>query len=163
MRKSKRECRIEIAKDAIKHLNLKNFKIAQGAYCLIKNLYSGLEVLEEVELQSILPKIKCNVCALGASMISLVRLYDNFKVRKDTILISRLNIINALKKYFSFYQLCLIESAFERCCYNDYYDFSFSNKAIRRAIAFGERFTNPKDRFEAIMKNIIDNDGLFKP
>lgn len=81
-------------------------------------------------------------------------------------------IPNSFNKYFSLTQLVLIENAFELG--NGFWNLGNNTgagdkirkknkKEVIKAIAFGNKFPDVKDRLVAIMYNIIANDGMFKP
>jgi hypothetical protein len=67
---------------------------------------------------------------------------------------------DVLAKWFSREQLDLIECAFERSVTFDTGGSSYRSRV--RALGFGDRYLDPRDRLEAIMQNIVDN-GRFIP
>jgi len=79
----------------------------------------------------------------------------------------RENIVEAFHGTFSDRQLNLIETAFEkRYCFADpaYDDDQASAPELyAAAIQFGEDHRNSRDRLQAIMQNIVDHKGTFKP
>lgn len=110
-------------------------------------------------------KVKnCQVCALGSMFISAVNLYDDIKFKADDACASAAFEDldkSPLKKYFSVHELKIIEAAFEGndgCHFDD-----LSGKDAAVAFAYHEIFKTHKDRLSAIMKNIIRNNGVFKP
>jgi len=157
----------KIAKDVLKHLN--SFRrVETGTY--ISGEVPQLEGAEKNEnAQDYVDTIteKCDVCALGACMLSFVRLYDD--VTLDDLnyrSISNYELIEAtfptIKKKlltaFSAKQLILIESAFEKESINNTLCID-----VEDAISFGEAYPNNTDRLKAIMENIVENKGKFKP
>ena len=122
---------------------------------------------------------QCSCCALGGMFMSCT-LYNNnttleglcysgddignalYKRNPDS------NIPNGLDKFFSVTQLRLIEQTFEgnngvvASGEADDNGGTF-DKFSPKAEAFYNKYKKPKDRLIAIMQNIIDNDGTFKP
>ena len=173
--------RIKIAKDVIKHLFDERMKVETGNYCRID---SPIYYESGTELQSLLYKVTCKVCALGAAMLSHVRLHDNFKLRHALMHkvhndIHDTEINYELEKYFTKTQLGLIEVAFESRMglYFRSLDYTYWSKTrdqilaqegykigmVRKAAEFGSGFSSDMERLRAIMQNIIDNDGHFCP
>jgi hypothetical protein len=117
-----------------------------------------------------LPRLqKCHVCALGACLISQVKLFNKMSISKlvvedrsnpkhQAIDPNRQIISKLLSKFFCQSQLDLIESAFE--IGGDYY--SQAPYSVD-AEDFGRNYDDPKKRLKAIMANIIVNDGEFCP
>ena len=136
-------------------------------------------------------KIKpfCQVCALGAAFLSQVKLKldDGFKFSTQSVYTDPDTVVANLGSFFSMSQMVLIESAFE--CQKGYTISAMSHiaqskmlnsAAYRKAIKFGISYTDlahdymdaeslcydderSVERLKAIMKNIVDNAGTFKP
>jgi hypothetical protein len=166
---SKREMATAVAKDVIAQLNrrTKGYEATPGLYVYIECVIPT----NVTDLQDAIPSIenqvgKCNVCALGAAVLSKARLFDNVPIDGEAasyggvISLDYDDCFNGLKDIFSESQLQLIEAAFEGWDEGSWE----TNPAIRRAVAFGEKYIDDdKKRMKAIMQNIIDNDGTFKP
>ena len=121
---------------------------------------------------------ECEVCALGACMLSYARLYDNVPMRDIAafsgdgwdVSADREEIVETMCEVFSGAQLALIESAFERTAMGS---IEASAHALCAAVDFGREHVNmvglasPQDTNTAvlrgIMENIIANDGYFVP
>ena len=71
-------------------------------------------------------------------------------------MIEHSTVISYLKKYFTVPQLNLIEIAFEQ---TEIFKHPLKSKAIK----FGEQYKHPKSRLRAILNNILENNGVFKP
>jgi hypothetical protein len=123
---------------------------------------------------------KCKVCGIGSLMLSAIRYNNNVNWKKcdwtDSSILDEMdyydngdlihsdNDENAyldasknLNKFFSERQLRLIESAFEvRAFHSD-------NQQYVEAEEFGQKFINDKKRLLAIMENVVENKGTFKP
>jgi len=73
-------------------------------------------------------------------------------------------VFDELEKYFSHQQLAAIESAFEQ---RDMFEYEDHAKMSDAEMVWSQDFTRgaktPADRLRAIMNNIIENKGKFKP
>jgi len=192
-RLSNKRKRIEIAKDIIAQIKDKRLVVKAGDWGAVvsrqKNPFEG-------DLRDFFSRPEfdhCEVCAIGALMVSHVRFCDDFSFcaySNRTLLADNGNekIFGKLIKIFgnAFY---LIEIAFELGCgsfmyppyaYGDHDDntlYASANRYNRlmknsntkfleqakRAVEFGKRYITERNRMLAIWKNIIDNDGEFTP
>jgi hypothetical protein len=171
--------RIAIAKDVLK--SLKNGKLVAntGSYCEWDMNSEKMNTLEEgsVELQDLMVGgviESCHVCAIGSIFTSKVMLGDDFRVgiekeyysgsrlRVEDISCSDDKMITALKGIFTESQLRLMEFAFEGndICNNH---LSKPEKFKERLRDFYHNYYSSHERLVAIMKNIIKNEGVFKP
>lgn len=116
----------------------------------------------------------CEVCALGACVLSLVALDNDFDFLKASgESAENFNSLDLdhfrdrLLEVFSPVQLCLIETAFERDEMGardvDNLDSDDLQPWLEAAIKFGNKFGYSSKRLRAIMKNILDNNGVFTP
>lgn len=165
---SKAERRVAVAKDVIYRLK----RNLQKGYLGYGNGKAELpkRVTLEDSVQPYINKVQkqCNACALGSCFLSYIRLENNVKFKdiamfkiEDGILdiyIERYDIEKSLKTIFSEKQMSLIESAFEK-------SYTFGNGLVNmdQAVSFGEGFDINKGRIIAIMENIVENKGTFKP
>ena len=85
------------------------------------------------------PGEPCVACAVGALFVSKYNLFNGKWVDEA----DRFNTSNLLSPYFSNKQMMNIEMAFE--------------------VTWSSEISNNEDRMIAIMQNIIDHDGTFKP
>lgn len=180
---TKKQARVAIANDVLKLLNSRHLKVASSnGYLVVKDNTDIKDIVGDNMLCDAQPSINklvknCEVCALGSAMVSYVRLFDNITLRelgihnsfwdKDEIIIEtdKIDISEKLGDIFSLEQLDMIEAAFERdSTFADYEDKgdSFHNK-INKSLLFGEKYKSDRQRLIAIMQNIVDNDGTFKP
>lgn len=172
MAQKKVDQRVEVAKDVLKHL--RTMKVAHGVYFSNhRNPEIKLDIPESGDLQKYLGKVTkaCNVCALGGMFMSFVRLYDDVQFgsdgddfdcikRNNHITTSRDLITQKLNNAgFSDDQLDLIEAAFE----TEEDDPDYYSKETDPQYWFGSQFKTPKQKLKAIMLNIIQNKGVFKP
>lgn len=173
-KKTRKERRIEILKDALARLRYRDFKFSNG-YLVgsylghIKELFSGTQLQKQTKQ---LEK-NCQVCALGGLFISSVDKFNNLKVDEcdiensyidDSVFwIDRDVVENKLLKYFSQLQLDMIESAFETRYLHLREITTHQEDLCYKAIDFGRRYSTPKERMRAILKNALKNDGIFKP
>lgn len=166
---TKVEMRIAIAKDVLKQLAAKKIKAKQRVYgeFKLKALVKEGDDLQTI-LKTNLKTKSCDACALGAAMISYVRLYDKVKVGEEVhpddyspkeLAMDRPEL--TLGKVFPPEQLDLIEAAFEHDGGLVYY--SVSELELENAKDFGRHFKSSYNRLKAIMGNIVKNKGTFKP
>lgn len=174
---------VAIAKDVLKHL--REIKPSNGIYVdfesgrLTKVL--GNEDLSNKELKPYIPKIRknCHVCALGACFLSHVGLFNKFKIGNMGVLSQEYyetiksrqstgyegdEIKAVMLKSLGKKNIALIESAFEAAEMGDD-DYGRDTDA---AILFGNKYQSGPDggnrkRLKAIMENLIENKGDFKP
>lgn len=175
------EKRVEIAKDVIKQLKNRTIIANTGVYCNFE--YDNIsEDLYKSDVRSNFDKLKsleCNVCALGAILVSNTKFNNGFSfkqlnnVRNDNII--------SLLDYFTDSQLTLIEFAFESWniedlinnyeinkgiyCGKDYTKLDLTYEQIEKACDFNSDIheDEAEERMIRIMKNIIKNEGEFIP
>lgn len=172
-----RRKRISILKDVLKQINVRN--VEKGKYCEIflnsqkKDLYNS-DLKEKIKGN----EKNCEVCALGSLFISKVKLYNEFVVKESDILeqysifrkpnygiyINPKKIHKNLSQYFALEQLNLIESAFENIAryervVNSYENFHRENNCLISVRMFESM--SPKERLIAIVKNMLDNNGVL--
>lgn len=176
-RLSKEGKRVAIAKDVLVQLKAKKIIAKEGSYVSIP--------LKENEvgkqLQDLLPKKKCNCCALGSCFVSLVSIENDFAIKSHNLgqggerngHIGKDDFRSRLKKYFTQFQLDLIETAFEGT--TGYIDGPDNSEQFEKArefyYQFGGEGWDSQDRSDeeseqcliGIMENIITNKGTFKP
>jgi len=136
---------VSIAKDVLKRLRyMRNVK---RGYYFSWNDCGHLTG----DAQPLVPQFEknCKVCAMGACLLSYIRLYDNVKVDDmltaySGISVDSMFIEKTLRDVFSKEQLGLMEHEFE--CSDVY-------KSIE----------DPKKRLRLIMLNIVKNNGTFAP
>lgn len=121
---------------------------------------------------------QCSCCALGGMFMSCT-LYNNHTTASEMDYANAdigaflegdeyVKLSNGLDKFFSLSQLRLIEQTFEgdegvtRSRDSDVNGDDFP-AYTPRAKAFHENYKQPKARLLAIMKNIVANNGTFKP
>ncbi len=168
---TKAQVRVEVAKDVIRSLRLLTvrsgiyFKPA-GSVKLVNSIVSS-----STDSKRVAQKLKkgCEVCALGACFLSSVRLTNKWEFGgfeehwtepEQVRAVEREVLEEKLHKIFTPFQIDLIETAFE-----GYYCTNLANdrSVIGRAISFGSKHYSSTNRLRAIMKNIIRNNGMFKP
>lgn len=176
---------VDIAKDVIRLLDRKQIKSSNDVpSCYVdseqfiyhKPMAKPRSLQRAIKLKSYRP---CQVCALGALFVSYVDQANGVMTNEP---LNDLRTIYAkLRPYFSDKQLALIETAFETRVMRNRDELdpaktgSFlsipdsdtpygGNYAVaQKAARFGMQFEKREDRIRAIMKNIIDNDGKFRP
>lgn len=172
--------RVAIAKDTLEQIKQKFYRPMKDTYLELDFSDNTNEMRGEqvpVKLDELFRKLKeerskCEVCGIGACFVSLVNLGDEVITKKafESEVVEDMDSVDddfmrkKLRKVFTSNQLALIECAFEK-------DFTFDDKSKagvprkkrEAASEFGEAYYDHTDRLVAIMKNIIKNDGTFKP
>lgn len=158
--------RILIARDIIELIKAQLLIATHGYFFKSPNLgYLAASRLflmngQEFILKSIRSKTSCNVCALGAAMVSATRLGNKFNLLD----ISR-DAREELRQIFTREQLHLIEGYFETSAHisietTDYLEENNHFDRIRRFKDFHE---NSTERLLAIWQNVLNNKGIFIP
>lgn len=109
-------------------------------------------------------ELKCQACALGSTLISLVSRENKCTIDHltDGYHFSALagnSHRKRLGKIFSHIQLSLIESAFEIVDKRS----MGAEVDVSAAIEFGKKFKKDSERLVNICLNIVENKGTFKP
>lgn len=130
----------------------------------------------------------CAMCARGAALMSRIRMFNSIKVgdvaylvdddynelsnndlkagEKPTgadLAVHQSSTTKGLAGSFTELELSLIEVAFERTGWLLTSSTVTNRDRLRQAIEFGQQFEDDSDRLLAIMQNIVDNDGVFRP
>lgn len=175
---------VEIARDVINSIKVKEFIPSTTYGNLDWTMICHYNKVDEDDVQEFMlnelnyKKNPCKVCAMGAVMFSKIKLGNGAKL-KD---IGESNdIAIQLEGIFSPSQLRLMELAFEGTYNGNYkdkidadevYDYGLSGEVYKgewlNAHKFYRKFgeETEKDREDciiAIMENIIENNGTFKP
>ncbi len=160
--------RVAIAKDVIQQIKLEKYQIESGIWAAMAPVdLETCEIDQNMLLQGI--PIQCRCCALGAGMLSSMRLANIHSFSEDADL--EADVIPQLGKYFSNKQMAMIEAVFENR-YGDKYgedhvlrEFhsDITDDEYDRLHTFGKRFTDENNRALAIFTNIVKNKGEFIP
>lgn len=161
--------RVLIATDALALIETKAVTAKTGSYFepAVTNSWlwddSGTELPSE-ERVSPLTAIKdrsCTVCALGACFVaSFVHACRKKPSREELEALNREEIMVSLKSVFSSKQLDLMETAFEGGQIGD--EINTASDLVM-ALRFYNSHSGSTNRLKAILTNIIDNCGQFKP
>lgn len=152
---SKAEKRVAVAKDAIAQLLTGGYQASPGTYVRIGDKLG----LESVFGQSI---PQCNVCGIGAALLSEFRLSGGCDALKEGYSNDTRNYYYTQgddSKVFGGKTLRAMEHAFEREGRFGACGASGCTVCVADTLAFVE---NHEARLYAILKNIIDNGGRFK-
>ena len=160
--------RVAIAKDVIADLRAKKLLARAGTYVNL-NTSEDVAVPEDLQEALVCGAVKnCTVCALGAMFVCGVKAMNKAET-EQAYGMDDIDIKQYFEGIFSRDQLCLIETAFEQSIkyIGDYdveaqYDEDKDNSP-HPAVTFGRTYDLDEDRMIAIMKNIIANEGTFKP
>lgn len=173
---SKTQQRIILAKDVILQVKAKVANAVEGQYFDVDD-YGDHDFAYEKnnEFREIVSDVKCEVCAKGALFLSHIVRTNKFSILQSLQQQGHDSIINRLAEIFTKNQLDLIETAFEKeviedknrtLSYPDSRD-KFADVILtdiaKAAVKFGKKYRSENNRLIAIMQNIIDNNGTFKP
>ena len=171
---------VAVAQDVLDHLDALDVKL--GVYM---NGTIPTEVLL-ADRDKVLAAVQknCQVCALGACIISKARVcpdvplasllefvpeYDEDTDPERQVLPTETGITKVLNDVFSEKTMELFEAAFEvdpGHCESVKWEknqSAVSSREVYGAVVFGSRYGNNRDRLKAIMTNIVANGGEFRP
>lgn len=175
--------RVEIAKEVLSLFDRK--KLAPTNFCGGYIEFATPVECDNEELQTVFEEEKaptCTVCAIGAMFMGAVCKFDKFKTKQ--LLISRSDkskhihtpdidvskgFFPYIRKFFSLSQLALIEVAYELSARGVINNKDLRNRKpitdeqVETARSFGSEFGSHELRLRAIMKNVIENKGTFRP
>lgn len=149
--------RVAIAKDVLLSIKTGIVIPTCGNYFSLTKKLDGKTLQEG--LCDVNSPISCKVCGMGAVFVSKVKLGNTFEM--DGSYVSDDEMTENLEGIFSTKQLRLIEHAFEG------FHAGFANitdtEETKCENKFRYKYSEPSERMQAIMKNIIKNNGTFKP
>lgn len=169
MRRPMNKKAVVIARDVLKHL--RGLRLREGWY--IKG--SVCEDISEKSLKEHVDLVQkeCEVCLLGACLLSKIRLYDEVdldaissRTHKTTsfcvdFYVDRDRALRLLFDVFSEEQMDLMETVFEKGIVPFFPE--AGEDELNRAVAFGQRYKTKKACVKAVMENVIANRGYFDP
>jgi hypothetical protein len=153
---------VRVAKDVLQQLKVKKLIATQGKYFDFgATNWSIYDYSKNDDMKHrVAASHTCQVCALGSAICGYANL--NGPVNISTAY-SGTDIKNTLGGVvFTRQNLGEIEPAFEL-------DHAFSDREgvsredACKAVKFGKKYKTPENRLRAIMNNIIQNRGVFKP
>jgi len=162
---TKAEQRVAVAKDVLAQIKQERYVAKTSVYV---ELSRSNEDLEEKPVKENIHKIKkCKVCAIGSTILSIAKFkntidFDDvtnggFSQRADSL----------LGTVFGKKQLALMEACFESLGSHPYarntYNYTLPLEDRTKCINFYQDYRSQTDRLQAIMRNIIKNEGVFKP
>lgn len=160
--------RVAIAKDTLKWLKKGRIKPREG----VVMEYAGIENDQGKDMRDCLKiQDKCEVCERGGLLYSYVMIVNNFlmpeaatswsgrRFLNGTASSEGIEVSNKLEEVFDRKQLMLIEHAFENR-FNERY---LTDQEQESCYIFYNKYKTERGRFVAILNNIIDNKGEFKP
>lgn len=161
-RLSNKRQRIAIAKDVLEQIRLKTYVAVPGTYVDSETLSDLADKAdmdsEDFDLQKALlgNAPECEVCGLGAAFCSMARLGDkvSFEVADAPH--------ESLTPIFGLQQVSLIEYTFEGGDAGGGEE-NLSGEEIQAARRFYRKYPKADKRLAAIFRNIVKNDGTFKP
>lgn len=170
---SKAEKRVAIAKDVIAQVKAKQMKAATGYGYVAFD--SAVTAKPDQCLYEVVDKNRkdCFVCGIGALFCSALKLKNKFDVADlgyhsyeesgsvEIDEISHGTVAKYMKPWFSELQLDLVETAFEG--YTTGLVWDMDGDTAERISSFCGNEGDADARLVAIMQNIVDNNGTFKP
>lgn len=155
--------RVAIAQDVLDGLASKQVRAMSGTYVRLYDGdpgdYNGVHKSQAERLNG----YTCQVCALGALFVCAtertpITIKETFSGKPDEVTYGMFSdrIRDALSPYFSHDQLLAVEAAFEET------DMDSSIDSAARSFGRSAGYDDG-ERMEAIMRNIIENNGTFKP
>lgn len=162
--------RVMLARDVLRSLDQERIKAQTGHYvngfesdsdssrAEFNEKLSSTGEADEIPLTIPMYGEDCTVCAKGALFVAKVDRLNGVTVG-DFVSYADLDPSRFLLDYFSRRQLDLIEAAFER----DRMSLDPYDSDAKAAIAFGSGYVSHAQRMRAIMENVIENNGEFRP
>jgi hypothetical protein len=145
------ERRVAIAKDVLALLSARRLEPTHGTYINPFHFADdGVDDLSPEELRKLLdtPPRKCEVCALGASLVSFVRIFDQLSGDDFNDRVGLNRVRSALGEAYSW----MVEGAFER--------YGVDLDGGRWLVIEGE-WVDPRPRLRVIMKTVVETAGDF--
>ena len=137
-----------------------------------------IEEIGKAQVCDLLEGAECTVCGIGAAFVAAVKRADDLEL-KDLLNNTRCSwdlqyhpeefsdsaaMRRYLRKYFLRRDIALIECAFEQSNgFARHEGVGCNDPEVDRAVSFGVKFSEDEDRLLAIMQNIVDNKGRFRP
>lgn len=147
--------RVLIMKDVLLQIEAGKYLPSQGLYFIPLDGPSPTNV-DQTKVKEL---GTCFTCALGASILSALRLFNGITLYSQKPGDNYYDTLSGIQKWFSREQADLIETYFE----------CFTNRTVNdyprtmNMIAFIKKYPTPTERLRAIAKNIIRNKGTFIP
>lgn len=152
--------RVFLATACVKFMS-KGLQVKKGDYIKSLSLEKSLtKIGQATDFKYMLENASdVSCCGVGILLYADILLRGDYTVYKNNDLskIGLTDIVGRLD-YFNEKELKQIESAFER-----QWAFAEDDKSSIPAIAFGVKFTDDRRRMSAILNNIIENNGDFRP
>lgn len=157
---SKKEQRMAVVQDVLDRIKLGQLKPEHLTFCYIKTPARLKGVMQVSELLKT-TETTCQVCAKGGLFLSYIGIVNSYE--RNGVMSSNNDAkeMELLSKVFSKKQLTMIETAFERSDFD--INEELGGNTIDACITFGEKFDTAEERLDAICKNMLANEGLFKP
>jgi len=156
------EKRVTIAGDVLDQLDAKRFVPTFGTYLEVPfsvetKFYDG-----NLKVDEVLSGVTCEVCGIGSLFVAAVDranacTVDDMQSPSDDEFMREY-----LGEWFSREQLEMIEAAFEG---RQIWILGFSSikDSFKKCVRFTSRVKSPEGRLRKIMRNIVENKGVFVP
>jgi len=155
-----RQKAVAVARDAISSLEAKRIAATSCTYFMLDGpaKRSPIERLlnRDVDLQRVVGRSECDVCAIGAAFVSAVRLGDGCTIPPDSVFIRTETVLGVASVAFHDQELTDMEFLFERrICRN-----RVPSDRARLMLGEFERLI-ASERLERIMRLVVSGDGSF--
>ena len=155
---SNQEKVVMLAQDVLYRISIQNLIPKNGD---ILDIGPFFKYRKNKSIKSIINTEKCIVCAKGALFCAYIGRVNKLKIGDYEEFNNYKDIVHQrLEELISLEQLDLIEIAFEG---KSYLRICKNSDLIVTASNYFTTYVNPLTRLKAIMKNIISNNGVFKP
>lgn len=147
------EARVLVAKDVLKAIEAEEMTAQPGTYASLLWVESMEELNAEPgdDLRKVIGRKPCQVCAVGAAAIGIVRRFNGVQVRGTYEEPWGGDAHSIANRLFPIEMRAEMEAAFE------------GDETREAAFQLGAKHVDDNERLKAIFQNIIDNDGDFVP
>ena len=170
---TKAQKRVMIAKDVLEQIKTNRYLAESGTWVepnfSTNSSYCDICDSPEISIQDIFKDKtieSCTVCALGGLFMSCINLNNNTTLKDfdeeyddlGALIDGNKKLSNNLNRIFTRDQLILIEQYFEEG--GGYF---YRDDDCDLLDSFVDAYPDGQDRLKAIMENIVENKGTFKP
>ncbi len=160
---SKKERIVMLAQDVIELLKAKKIVTrTRGPFCTIPAITFDNVAEFDSSLKKVLPQVQCEVCGLGSMFVALVARKNRVATHIGEYGIQSMD--RDLKTVLGKNLFHQVEIAYEMGeGWFNVIDNVLDESFFKAAVKFGKRYKSDDNRLIGIMKNIIKNEGEFKP
>lgn len=157
---TKAEERVVIAKDIIAALRARRFAAEFNTYVDEKSLKRTRATKKNSDAQTLLVAAEianrpCRVCARGAVVVAMVRRHDRLEVPIGVPVQEYLDDIASGWAESDYVEQLFATSQFRNM------EYAFDGGGSDSDPEWADAYPDPDDRLDAIMRNVVENDGAF--